>query len=363
MKTSVLLNIALGGLCLYLLSVQFVAWKHADQLVLHLQQQHADARMQQQPRSLGITEYTNLQKRVALLESKLDTYLAFGSDPFLSSKAHVKCNTSSYLQEYCKKKKPLYCELGMKVCMDKFPPPQKQQDDKKKCIIYDMGIREEPDFGAILAQDPFNCQVYAFDPSPITQRWFKSDNPEAAALRSNPNYKLFHYGAGGADEKITLREYNWDQITIYHYPESVLDPTNCTDDGHCRYKRFPVQAQHRLPVRSVESLMKEFDHDHIDILKLDIEGSEYQVLESLIQSGACRRINQIVLEWHHYDIDLRYGASSIPMLNVLVRLLQEQCGLSQFHVYTPGGWPSNEKIYGEMQIILRYNLASFMRVS
>jgi hypothetical protein len=109
--------------------------------------------------------------------------------------------------------------------------------------------------------------------------------------------------------------------------------------------------------------MKEFGHTHLDLLKLDVEGSEYRMLESLIEEGGsvCQNIDQVTLEWHHYNFFLRYGASSLPHLNVLYTMLQEVCGLSQFWMHSPTGWPSTDKMYADMQITLRYNIASFKR--
>ena len=291
----------------------------------------------------------SLKDRVHMLETKLNAYLAYDSDPFYATKVPAKCKNMTMLQEYCHKETK--CSLGtMNVCLDDFP--------YNNCIVYDFGIREEPDFGVILSKPPFSCQVYAFDPSPITQKWF-ANNQE---LKDNNNYHLFHYGGGGADETITLREYDWDQVSIYQYPIWVVaNPRNCTS-GKCRFKKFKPQKTHPLPVRSVDSIMTEFGHDRIDVLKIDVEGSEYRMLEGMIESGACRKVNQMTLEWHHYDFDLRYGLSSIPHLNVFVKLLNEKCGLPQFWLHDPTGWPSNEEMFIDMKLTLRYNLASFMRV-
>jgi FkbM family methyltransferase len=303
-----------------------------------------------------------LQRRVHQLETKLNTYLSFGSDPFLAGKTPAKCRNTTQLSEYCPKASS--CHLGMPVCLDDFPKApalKKKSGSKAPCLVYDFGIRKEPDFGVILASAPFGCEVHAFDPSPITKAWYKSD--AAKDLReNNKNYQLHDYGGGGADENLVLREYNWDQISIYSYPSMVLNPNNCTSQGRCRYHKFPIQKKHILPVRSVESVMKELGHTHIDVLKLDVEGSEYRMLEAIIESGVCKEIDQLTLEWHHYDFDLRYGAASIPMLNVIVKLLQEECGLHQHWIHDATGWPSNEKIYSDMGVILRYNLAAFMRI-
>lgn len=282
-----------------------------------------------------------------MLELKLHSYLGYESDPFYWTHTPATCKNMSTLKEYCPKS---YCDL-IPICLDNFP--------YNDCIIYDFGIRQQPEFGVILSKPPFNCQVYAFDPSPITKKWY-ANNQE---LQENNNYHMFHYGGGGADEEITLREYNWNQVSIYSYPTSVVaNPRNCTD-GACRFQKFPTQKLHQLPVRSVDSIMKEFGHDRVDVLKIDVEGSEYRMLEGLIESGACQRVNQIPIEWHHYDHDVRYGAASVPILNVFTKLLHETCGLSQFWIASPtGGWPSNEELYIDMQIKLMYNLASFMRI-
>jgi hypothetical protein len=111
-----------------------------------------------------------VQKRVDLLEKKLHSYLAWGSDPFFSSKVPAQCEKMSYLHEFCTnipgKNKPEDCNTDIGICLDDFP--------YKNCTIYDFGIRAQPDFGVILSLPPFECQVYAFDPSPITQKWFAS---------------------------------------------------------------------------------------------------------------------------------------------------------------------------------------------
>jgi FkbM family methyltransferase len=39
------------------------------------------------------------------------------------------------------------------------------------------------------------------------------------------------------------------------------------------------------PVQPVHKLMAELGDDHVDIIKMDIEGAEYRVLESLLASG------------------------------------------------------------------------------
>lgn len=291
-----------------------------------------------------------LKEKVRTLEMKLNAYLGYDSDPFYWTQVPATCMNMSRLEKFCPV--GVHCDV-IPICLDDFP--------YNDCTIYDFGIREQPEFGVILSRPPFNCQVYAFDPSPITKEWYAKNSE----LKRNKNYHMFHYGGGGADEEIALREYNWDQVSIYSYPTYVVaNPRNCSDtfEGKCRYQKFEPQKIFMLPVRSVSSLMEEFGHKRVDILKLDVEGSEYRMLEGLIESGSCKNINQISLEWHHFDFDLRYGYSSVPHLNLYAKLLKEKCGLAQFWLHDNTGWPSNEELYIDMQLRLMYNLASYMRV-
>lgn len=306
-------------------------------------------RLQQEVSSSNQQEV--LERRIQLLETKLNSYLSFGVDPFMAVRTPGKCNNATDLSEYCPayEKSDKGCHLGMSVCLDTLKVGS-------KCIVYDFGIREQPDFGEILSLPPFNCQVYAFDPSPTTRKWYERNT----RLKDNPNYRLFLYGAGASDETIELKEYNWGQVSIYNYPTRVVDPTQCTK-GQCKYKMFPVQKTHQLPVRGLDSIMKEFGHEHIDVLKVDIEGSEYRFLEPAIETGLCRQIGQLAIEWHHYNEDSRYGHSSSPQLNMFVALLQRNCGLQQFWTHQSRGWPSNEEIYTKMGVTLMYTLSSFVR--
>jgi hypothetical protein len=40
--------------------------------------------------------------------------------------------------------------------------------------------------------------------------------------------------------------------------------------------------------------------DHVDLVKLDVEGAEDDVLEDLIASGAISRVEQLLVEYHHH---------------------------------------------------------------
>jgi len=53
----------------------------------------------------------------------------------------------------------------------------------------------------------------------------------------------------------------------------------------------------RSPVKDIDTIASELNHKAIDLLKMDIEGAEYEVIEALPKNRVA--INQILIEFHH----------------------------------------------------------------
>jgi len=308
------------------------------------------------------SELKEMQQARELLELRVNSWMNWNSDPYLGSNANASiCQNSTELSEYgCARGKNKCPGLyDHPVCLDHFPPPP-----DKECIVYDFGIRENPEFGQTLLNAPFHCKIFAFDPSPITRKWYET-SPNSEHLRSHSNYTLFHYGAGGKDGMVKLNEYDWGQVSIIRFPLQLHK--NCTKSnattGNCDLDFYGGHRQgFALPVKTLDTIMKELGHDHIDILKVDVEGSEYAFLEHALEKGNLQHVDQLTVEWHHFDFDSRYGGGSTPAINAIVALLNK-IGLQQFHIHDDiGGWPSTHREYWEKQITVRYNLASFVRV-
>ena len=56
-------------------------------------------------------------------------------------------------------------------------------------------------------------------------------------------------------------------------------------------------ASVECPVMRVGSIMRMLGHDRIDVLKMDIEGAEYDVLADILSANL--HIGQILVEFHH----------------------------------------------------------------
>jgi hypothetical protein len=57
------------------------------------------------------------------------------------------------------------------------------------------------------------------------------------------------------------------------------------------------QGTVKCSVRTLRSIMNEFGHTHIDLVKIDIEGFEYEVIKNIIVTGVRPRF--LLVEFHH----------------------------------------------------------------
>lgn len=79
--------------------------------------------------------------------------------------------------------------------------------------------------------------------------------------------------------------------------EAHFAPPADAEEGSFRQVSNSGTAAYRYPSRSIQSLMREFGWNRLDLLKIDIEGSEYEVLQQVI--GDQIDVRQICVEFHH----------------------------------------------------------------
>jgi len=118
-------------------------------------------------------------------------------------------------------------------------------------IVYSAGISENASFELDLIKH-FNVKVFAFDPTNVSEKYTKSIK--------NKNFIFLKKG-------VAIKKGNY-----------VID------------KKFS------LPCISLSEFARKHNHKKLSILKLDVEGYEYGVLDDIFSSNL--EIKQIVLEFH-----------------------------------------------------------------
>lgn len=170
--------------------------------------------------------------------------------------------------------------------------------------IYSFGVGDDISFDLGLI-DRYGVNVHAFDPTPRSIQWIER--------QSLPRQFVFHsYGIA-----------DYDGTAVFHPParESYVSYTFLSDSPS-------KQTGIRAPVRRLSSIMSDLGDDHLDVLKMDIEGAEYDVLDDLVESST--HPDQLLVEFHHRfsSIDLHRTKRAIEDLH--------RAGYRIFHVAPSG---------------------------
>lgn len=144
-------------------------------------------------------------------------------------------------------------------------------------IVYSLGVGKDIDFDEVLIRQ-FGLQVHAFDPTPSTVEWIAAQHLPA---------NLYYYPWAVTARDGMLRLYpriNRDgSKSSIMYSMVAADPSR--DDGI------------EVPAFSLATVTAKLGHNHIDLLKIDIEGAEYEVLSGMLDSTI--RPHQLLVEFHH----------------------------------------------------------------
>lgn len=160
----------------------------------------------------------------------------------------------------------------------------------RESVVYSFGVGYDISFDLSLIRK-FGLHVYAFDPTPDVAEWIRKQNlPE--------QFHFFKYGIADYDGVAKL------------FPRKPKG-TSWTISG----KSVPAQNTVEVKVYRLKTILDMLGHQKIDILKMDIEGTEYAVIDDLIASGITTE--QILVEFHHRfkNIGKRKTEQAIKLLN------------------------------------------------
>ena len=131
---------------------------------------------------------------------------------------------------------------------------------KPDWVVYDIGVGMDITFATELIAR-HNCAVHAFDPTPKAIAFVA----EQGIL---PN---FHFQPVGVWSEDSVIRFNFPREAHFASYSAI----------NLRRQTEYIEAE----VKTVKSLARELGHDHIDLLKMDIEGAEQHVIPNLIADG------------------------------------------------------------------------------
>ncbi|PCJ46038.1 MAG: FkbM family methyltransferase [Gammaproteobacteria bacterium] len=145
-------------------------------------------------------------------------------------------------------------------------------------IVYSLGVCDDIKFDLKIIADK-QVQVFAFDPTPYSIDWINSQQlPDS--------FHFYPWAASDSDGTFLL----YPRVSRKGNQSKVMYSFHQQQDGG-NDKGISVDAF------TLETMVKKLGHKHIDILKMDIEGAEYGVIENLLASAI--RPKMILIEFHH----------------------------------------------------------------
>ena len=169
--------------------------------------------------------------------------------------------------------------------------------------VYSLGVGEDISFDLALIER-FGVTVHAFDPTPRTIAWLKTQTP--------PSEFIFHpWGVAAIDGA-----------------SRFLPPSDPSNVSHSLLERDTPWPAIEVPVLRLPTILPMLGHKRIDLLKMDIEGAEYAVIRDLLEAKI--EIGQLLVEFHH-----RWRELGIEATRQTIRALND-AGFEIYHVSPRG---------------------------
>jgi len=164
---------------------------------------------------------------------------------------------------------------------------------QQRSICYLVGAGEDISFDVALSKR-FNCNVFIFDPTPRSKAHFDKLIDAAQSGKT-----IFELGNTKYEvDKNIISHLQFKEIGIWKEAD-VLKFFQPKDSTHISHSITNIQDTDRfieVRVEKLKTIMQSLGHDHLDILKLDIEGAEFAVIDSIIDDKI--DINVLCVEFH-----------------------------------------------------------------
>ena len=141
-------------------------------------------------------------------------------------------------------------------------------------VIVDVGLGEDISFSESLIRS-YGCTVHGADPTPKSIAYVKQLSP--------PNFILYEQGLAGVS----------GHATFYLPNEASHVSGSIAQAGHVGHKSITVE------LISLSDLFTKIGTNEVAVLKIDIEGSEYDVIGEDNFAQQVANVKVICIEFHH----------------------------------------------------------------
>lgn len=151
-------------------------------------------------------------------------------------------------------------------------------------VCYCVGAGEDISFDVSLAKN-YGSKVFIFDPTPRAIEHFdelKKLTEKGEKMPINNSNKEFYHLDSSDLTKIKFFEFGiWDKEEIIRF----YAPQN---PAHVSYSILNLQKTNKFfeaKVKPISSIMQSLNHKKISLLKLNVEGAEYNIINSIVNEN------------------------------------------------------------------------------
>ena len=145
--------------------------------------------------------------------------------------------------------------------------------------VLSAGLGDDVSFETDLI-NRFGCTVCGFDPTPASRQYITGHV-------TDPRFRTYAYALADYDGTLTFNL----------PPEASADLVNASAVADYGSGRSTVTT---LPCLTLASAMQLCKIETPDILKMDIEGAEYAVLQQALANNWLAGVSQVLVEFHHF---------------------------------------------------------------
>ncbi len=164
--------------------------------------------------------------------------------------------------------RPLY---GFMAATAAHPDLLFDADLRADSVVLDVGAYDGAWAQGIV--DRSGARVYAFEPDPTSLRKLHARFPAGSRVT------VFEYGLGAADRTVDL---------------GLAGP------GSSVHEADGMFGSARVEIRDVVGVLDELGIDTVDLLKVNIEGSEYELFDRLIAARRLDRMRYVSVQFHEW---------------------------------------------------------------
>ncbi|MCG8568560.1 MAG: FkbM family methyltransferase [Spirochaetes bacterium] len=116
----------------------------------------------------------------------------------------------------------------------------------------------------------YQCNIYSFEP---VSKFFK---------------------------KLKIRFNDNDKIKLFQFGLSAQTGTDCISIDNNKSSTFKIGKEEQIKMIKALDFLNQYNIAFIDLMKINIEGGEYELLQHLIESGCINKIRNIQVQFHDF---------------------------------------------------------------